>query len=60
MDVINQVNQDWKQAIKQAEETGEGVDFSNLFASYSQNLVDLDQAFAEFKERLTKKKGFFK
>jgi len=60
IEVMNQINQDWKEAINEAEETEQGVDFSVLFSKYSQNLVDLDHAFVEFKERVNKNKKWFK
>jgi len=60
IEIMNQVNQDWRESIKEAEETELGVDFSVLFSKYSQNMVDLDFAFVECKERANKKNKWFK
>ena len=57
-EVINAINQDWVDALKAADESGEGVDLSEMFGKFSAHMKDLNQKITEFQQR-NKKKGKF-
>jgi len=58
--IINQVNQDWVNAIKEAEKSGTGLELNDMFGKFSQNIQSLNQKFMEFEQRSSKKKGWGK
>jgi hypothetical protein len=60
MDIVNQVNQDWVNELKEAEKNNSGVDLSEMMGKFSANIKQLDRVFIEAKARLTKKKGMFR
>lgn len=55
--LMNQVNQDWRDVLEEGKKSDQGPDYSDLFARYSQNMVDLDKVFTDYKNRQGKKKG---
>jgi len=59
LEILNNNNQDWKEIYQEAAKNGTEPDFLEMTGRYSQSVVDLDQAFIEFKERANRKKGFF-
>ena len=61
MDVINQINQDWVESLKDAEREGKGIDLSEMMGKFSENIKKLDQHFRDANERIKpKKKGWMK
>jgi len=59
-DVINNVNQYWVEELKSAEKEKRGVDLSDMFGKYSENVKKLEQHFRDFEARTpTQKKGRF-
>ncbi|OGM02622.1 hypothetical protein A3K72_01880 [Candidatus Woesearchaeota archaeon RBG_13_36_6] len=60
MEIFNKLNQEWVDSIKDGEEKGEGLDLSRMFGKHSKLITDLDSCFREAKERMKKKKGFFR
>ena len=60
MEVLNGVNQIWVNALKKAEEKGEGVDLTEIFGDFSVLNSKLDQYFREAKARnINKNRSFF-
>lgn len=58
-ELINQSNQNWVNAVKEAEKKEEGLDLSEMFGKYSDIMKQINTAFQDAKERLRKnKKGF--
>lgn len=58
--LVNKVNQNWVNAIEEAEEKGEGqLELSGIFGEFSKNMVELDDAFQEAAGRIkpSKSKG---
>ena len=56
MEVINQVNQNWVDKLKEAEEKGEGLDLSNMMGLYSKEILRLYIFFRESEQRNKSKK----
>ena len=60
LQIIDNINDDWTNTIKNAEETGEGIDLNSMFKKFSTNVKDLDEAFNEASIRVHgKKKGIW-
>ncbi len=60
MEIIDCVNQDWVNSLKEAEKTKQGVDLTEIMGKFSKNIVKLDGFFKEAEERVgKKKKGIF-
>jgi len=61
MNIITQINNEWVDAVREAEENQVGLDILDLPAKFAQHQEKLDLAFAEAKERLrhNNKKGWF-
>jgi len=57
--LINESNQNWVRAIKEAEKSEKGLDLSEMFGKYSEIINKKDRAFQEAKIRKTGKKGGF-
>jgi hypothetical protein len=59
-DVINSVNQNWVNEIKEAQKKNEGIDVTNVMGKYSEELKKVEKAFIEFQERSkNNKRGIF-
>lgn len=59
IEVIDKINNDWVEALKLGEEEDEGIDLTQMFGKFSNNMKELDQYFREAEERQKKKKGIF-
>jgi len=61
MSIIDKVNQNWVEALEEAEKTNQGVSLTEVMSKFSKQMVELDQSFRDFQERNGKKKkgGFF-
>ena len=61
--IMNEINQSWITAIKDAEKSGGGIDITVVFAKYSELVKKKDQAFLEAEQRIgekrKEKKGFW-
>lgn len=53
-EIINELNKNWTDAIKEGQE--EGIDLSDMFAKYSTHVQKLDAAFADATIRKEQKK----
>ena len=59
LETINKINNNWVNAIKEAEEKNSGVlDLSVIMGSFSECLTELDKYFIEAKQRQKRKKGW--
>ena len=57
-EIINNLNQDWTDAINKGAE--DGIDLSSMFGKYSKHMEGIDTAFNNAEIRRTqKKKGFW-
>lgn len=54
---LNELNQTWVNAFKEAKEKQKGVDLSDINSKFSQIFMSIDTAFMEFNERNNKNKG---
>lgn len=62
LDKMNRLNQAWIQTIREGEEKG-GIDLNEMFGVYSAIMLDLEQQFSTFQDRISvgkKKKGWLK
>ena len=60
-EALKKINQEWVEAIKIAEQNGQGIDTTEITGNVITYIADLDDKFEEYKERLNKtKKGLFK
>ena len=50
-DIINKINQDWVSELKEAEKENRGVDLSEMFGKFSENVKRLEQHFRDFESR---------
>lgn len=59
-EVIAAMSQDWVDALKTADESGEGVDLSEMFGKFTKRTAELEEKFIQFRQRMKqKKRGFF-
>lgn len=56
-DLMNESNQNWVKAIREAEKTGVGLDLSEMFGKYSDIVNKKDKAFQDANIRKKGKKG---
>ena len=63
IEVVNNINQEWVNAIKDAEKNKSAIDITSIMGKFSQNVAKLLQHFRDAEERLRNPKktgGFFK
>ena len=61
-ELMNKQNQNWVNAIKEAQKNKEGIDLSEMFGKYSEIIANKEKAFQDAKIRMKeggKKKSFF-
>ena len=58
--IMNQLNQSWIGALKEAEKNNKGIDLSEVMQRYSDLIQKKDSAFQDARIRVKTKKGFFK
>ncbi len=57
MEIIDAVNQNWVQAIKEADNKKEGINVTDVMGKFSKNIMLLDEVFKEAAGRNQKKPG---
>ncbi len=59
-EVINDLNQNWVKELKDAEKENRGIDITEMFGKFSENMKILEKHFRDAEMRITvKKKGLF-
>lgn len=60
LDIVNNINQIWVNAIQEAKKTAQPIDITAVMGKYSENMTKLDQHFRDAEERMNpaKKKGW--
>jgi len=63
--IVNQINQDWVNAVQDAKKANTALDVTAIMGRFSENITKLDQHFRDHEERMVKittlgkKRGFF-
>jgi len=60
MSLVDNVNQDWVNMLKDAEEKGEGVDLSTMMGKFSTRMKELDEHFRNANARFSVTQGKIK